>query len=339
MKLSHRAMQPGDIPECLDIVANHPVFGSRYGPAIEHLPEAWLRLLKCEAGNTMVTRDSGDPRARICIFGISAIVGDDFLRDLKTPPHFWVGPELTRRIMRGESPFLTGKQIREINSRDGLNLVCWEGCVHPEYEAYGEVQRYTINTFIHEHRGYLWKEVIGAQSWGPEHLDWILKTGGYLWDPLAGGYTSTLRTDPGEIVTRPHVVGITRDLELKRQSNWTGSWVGAIFDYHPPILGFSQNEKHLLSCALAGHTDEHLANMLGTSLPAVKKRWVSIYRRVEDILPELIGDSIPTDIPASGRGREKRRRLLGYLREHPEEMRPVLRASRKRRAQTNVGAP
>jgi hypothetical protein len=53
--------------------------------------------------------------------------------------------------------------------------------------------------------------------------------------------------------------------------------------------------------------------------------WVSIYQRVEDCLPELIGDPLRSDLPASGRGREKRRRLLAYLREHPEELRPVSR--------------
>jgi len=53
--------------------------------------------------------------------------------------------------------------------------------------------------------------------------------------------------------------------------------------------------------------------------------WVSIYRRVEDCLPELIPDALRSDTPASGRGREKRRRLLAYLRKRPEELRPVSR--------------
>src|SRR5438445_741945 len=44
-----RVMQPGDIPECVDLVANHAVVGPRYGPMLEHLPAAWLRLLQCEA--------------------------------------------------------------------------------------------------------------------------------------------------------------------------------------------------------------------------------------------------------------------------------------------------
>ena len=337
MKLSHRPMQPEDIPECLEIVANHPVIGQRYGSAIKDLPQAWLRLIQSEAGSTMVAHDGDDPRARICMFGITIIVQDDFLRDLKTPPHFWVGPELTRRIMRGESPALTNEQIRKANSQDGLNLVCWEGCVHPEYETYSEVHRHVMKAFIQDHRGYRWKELISTQSWRPEHLDWILKTGGHLWDPLTGSYKSTLRTDPGEIVGKPHILGVTRDLELKRQGDWKGSWVGALFDYHPPLLGFSRGEKRLLSCALADHTDVHLAEMLGTSLPAVKKMWISIYSRVEDTLPELIRDPTSVDIPASGRGREKRRRLLGYLREHPEEIHTVLRAPRESRTKTMRG--
>jgi|SRR5579862_7464513 len=315
MKLRHRDMQPGDIPECVDMVANHPVLGPRYGPAIKGLPEAWLRLLQCEAGHASVIHASEGSDAPVCFFGVSVFVRDDFLHEMKTPPHFWIGPELTRRMMEGESPLLTDKQLREANSRDGLNLICLEGCFRHGYEAHREVQRYMMSTFIELHRGYLWKEVVGPQSPSLDHLEFNLKTGGCLWDPLAGCYTTTVKGNLGEIVSRPHIVGITR------QDDRAGNWAGALFDYHPPLLGLNRSEQRLLSCALPGATDEHLAEMLETSLPAVKKMWVSIYRRVEDCFPELL----PSDIPANGRGREKRRRLLAYLREHPEELRPFSR--------------
>ena len=91
---------------------------------------------------------------------------------------------------------------------------------------------------------------------------------------------------------------------------------------------FNRSEQRLLSWALPGATDEELTEMLGMSLSTVKKMWVSIYRRMEDGLPELIANQLPSDIPPTGRGREKRRRLLAYLREHPEEFRPVSRTSR-----------
>jgi hypothetical protein len=338
MQLRLRPMQPRDIRECVDIVANHPLIGPRYGPTIEHLPEAWLRMLQCEAKQAVVVQDGECSDARICLSGVSAFVQDDFLREMKTPPHFWVGPELTRRIMRCESPVLTGKQLREANSCGGLNLVCWDVCIRPEYEPHGEVHRLLMSGFIQAHRGYLWKEVISTQSWSAVHLDFILKTGGLLWDPLAGGYTSTLRTDPSDIISKPHVLGITRELELKRQAGWNGSWVGALFDYQPPMLGLNRSEQRLLACALPGATDEELAATLGTSLAAVKKMWVSIYRRVEECLPELIPHSSQSEIPASGRGREKRRHLLAYLREHPGELRPVLRASSGSSDKMKVGA-
>lgn len=318
-------MQPEDIPECVDIVANHPVISTRYGSMIEHLPKALLRMLQSQAHRASVIHAAEGSRAPICLFGTSAIVRDDFLRDMKTPPHFWLGPELTARMERNESPLLTDRELREANSRGGLNLICWEAGFRPEYEAYGELQRYMMSTFIETHRGYLWKELISTQPDRADRLDFVLKTGGCLWDPLAGGYTSTLTNDLSEIVSRPHVVGITREIELKRHNDWAGSWVGALFDYHPPVLGFSPGEQRLLLSALPGGTDEQLAEILGASLPVVKKMWVSIYQRVEDCLPELIGDALPSDVPPSGRGREKRRRLLAYLREHPEELRPVSR--------------
>jgi hypothetical protein len=335
MKLNHRPMQPEDFRECVEFLANQPVLAARYGPAIGHLGEVWLGLLRCGAFNSAVVRAGEGSSDPICLFGVTAIVRDDFLLEMKTPPHFWMGPEITRRIMRGESPLLTDKQLREANSGGGLNLACWEAGFRPGYEAHGEVQRYFMSSFIQIHQGYLWKEVISSQPERADRLDFILKTGGCLWDSLAGRYTSTVTKDLSEMVSQPHVVGITRDLELKRQGDWSGSWVGALFDYHPPVLGFSRSEQRLLSSALPGGTDEHLAEMLGTSLPAVKKMWVSIYCRVEDHLPELIGDPLQSEVPPSGRGKEKRRRLLAYLREHPEELRPV---SRKLLAKTGMRA-
>jgi hypothetical protein len=91
-------------------------------------------------------------------------------------------------------------------------------------------------------RQAIFGEAISAQSWAPVHLNFVLMTGGHLWEPLAGGYTSTLMKDLSEIVSQPHIVGIRRDLELKRQADWLGSCVGALFDYHPPKLAFSRSE-------------------------------------------------------------------------------------------------
>lgn len=52
--------------------------------------------------------------------------------------------------------------------------------------------------------------------------------------------------------------------------------------------------------------------------------WLSIYDRVTKLTPELIAEA-PKAGSGSKRGKEKKRRLLAYLQEHPEELRPILR--------------
>jgi hypothetical protein len=323
MNLRHRPMQPQDIRECVELISNDPIIAARYGTLIEELPAAWLRVLQCEANFATVFFSEEGAHAPICFFGVPVALQDDFVREMKTSPLFWFGPELTRRTMRGESPILTSNQLREANSRGGLNLVIWESLIRPGYEADSELQRYMMEVFIQLHRGYLWKELISSQAETPERLLHILKTGGFLWDPIRETYAPIMDKNSGEAFRNPHILGNTRDLELKGRDKWAGSWVGALFDYHPPILGFNRREQRLLCSAIQGATDEHLADMLGTSLPAVKKTWVSIYLRMEDRLPGLIPEPVQLDSPAGVRGREKRRRLLAYLREHLEELRPV----------------
>ena len=51
----------------------------------------------------------------------SACLSEDFVRELKTSPGFWFGPELIRRIMRGNSPVLSDREVRVANSGNGLN--------------------------------------------------------------------------------------------------------------------------------------------------------------------------------------------------------------------------
>jgi len=103
-----------------------------------------------------------------------------------------------------------------------------------------------------------------------------------------------------------------------------GSWAFGLFVYEQPQCGFRRSEQRLLISALEGGTDQELADALEISLSAVKKMWRSIYDRVGACLPKLLPHS-KTDLEPSERGHEKRRRLLAYLRDHPQELRPVSR--------------
>jgi hypothetical protein len=84
------------------------------------------------------------------------------------------------------------------------------------------------------------------------------------------------------------------------------------------FIGYSDID----AAVLMGATDEQLPGTLGISVPAIKKTWASVYHRVAEHLSELVCDALQSG--CAPRGREKRRDLLAYLREHPEELRPVI---------------
>ena len=54
----------------------------------------------------------------------------------------------------------------------------------------------------------------------------------------------------------------------------------------------------------------------------MKKRWKEIYDRISLIDPAFFGDP-KWGVQGDTRGPEKRRRLLAYIQEHPEELGPV----------------
>jgi DNA-binding transcriptional ArsR family regulator len=321
VSLRYRQMGPEDVPRCVSVVAAHPVIGPRYGKAITDLSAAWLRLLDSEAKSTVVFEELQDARVRILGVGVSVFVNDDFMREVKTPPLFWIGPELARRIARGNSPLLTGRALRDANTRGGLNLLTWEGCIRPEDAKRAETYNRMILAFMEEHRGFLWKEIIGAQAHSAETVRSMLKSGGALFDPAKKSWVDSYERDLQEFIAKPHLIGLDRETALSRP----GSWVGGLFDYEPPRCGFSHGEQRLLSSALGGETDEQLARALGISRSAIKKTWRSIYDRVARCLPELVQGESRLDTSMLERGKEKKHRLLGYLREHTEELRPVSR--------------
>jgi len=315
-------MQPKDVRECAEIVAAHPVIGPRYGSALSKLRPAWSSLLGSEAAIMVVFEEIKGSRKVICGTAVAVFVHDEFLLELKKRP-FWIGPELARRIAGGKSPVLSNTQFREANSSCGLNHVTWEGIARRDFEGNSELRRKLPSALIAEHRGLFLNEAIANQMDSVERLRWTLEVGALLWNPATASYDHRIARDAREVVRHPHVVGISREAEPRRP----GTWVGALFEYTPPRCGFSFAEQQLLNAALAGATDEELSSKLAISISTVKKNWISIYKRVSWSLPDTFPNNSLADSGTVKRGKEKRRNLLAYLREHPEELRPH---SRKR---------
>jgi hypothetical protein len=329
VSLRWRPMKPKDVAGCADIIASHPVIGPRYGPVINHLGRAWLHLLDSHAMTTAVFEEVEKGRVSLAGVGVGVFVRDEFVRELKTQRQFWFGPELAKRVLNGNSPVLSDEEVREANSGEGLNELVWETLPQQSFAQRTEIYHLMGAAYIEIHRGFRLKEMITSQAESAQRLQWALDAGGLYWDPKAACYVKSLKKGVEEFAREPHIVGITRELEFARP----GSWVGSLFDYHPPRFWFSASEQRLLIRSISDRTETNavLAKELGVSLPTVKKMWLSIYDRVAEHAPELMaGDAISG---ADGkRGKEKRRRLLAYLQNHSEELRPVLRRSSGQKA-------
>ena len=112
------------------------------------------------------------------------------------------------------------------------------------------------------------------------------------------------------------LMGLTREEAHSRE----GYVMSHYFIHERPRFAFTAREQQLLclSLRLQDPSDKRLAEALEVSVPAVKNWWQLIYERVAAVDADLL----PLPDADRARGPEKRRRLMQYVRDHPEELRP-----------------
>ena len=316
-------MRPQDVPDCVEMIAAHPIVGPRYGSAISHLRPAWLRLLSSDGfcSTAIIEEVVEGARSRILGVGVSVVLSDDFLRELKTPPFFWMGPELAKRVARGDdSALLTQGQIREANSSGGLNLAVWQGFVRAEDSNRAEFWSELMEVFLDNHRGFLFKEIV-IQGESPVHLEALRHTGGLLLG--SDGCYGVFRGSTCSNLLGSLISSVSR-VSWRSSNSARGS---ALFFAISRLASVSPaaNSDYSSRRSWVEQT-RNSAALLNTSLSAVKKTWRSVYDRVAARLPELIPSNSQPDGDVSKRGRDKKQHLIAYLREHPEELRPVSRS-------------
>src|SRR4051812_8578856 len=110
MTIRCRAMRPKDVAGATAVLACHPVIGARYQNSIDQVHSAWLKLLGSEAFSGSVFEEFEGDTPRLIAAAASVFVSHKFLQELKAPPFFWIGPEIARRVARGESPLLSDRE-------------------------------------------------------------------------------------------------------------------------------------------------------------------------------------------------------------------------------------
>jgi hypothetical protein len=176
-----------------------------------------------------------------------------------------------------------------------------------------------ITVFFDLYRGYHIKEFCQqAETW--HHL-LVARAGGcYVMHPSDGRYVDFFDTTESGFDGAPLMFGMNKDMSQPAAGSWIAT---ALFRYEAPRFYFTRGQQRLLTVALAGATDEELADKLGISNFAVKKVWREIYDRSSSFFPECNSAHFGREGTAEHRGKQKRHLLLAYLRDHPEEMRPI----------------
>lgn len=251
----------------------------------------------------------------LCAVGLSGFIRPDLMDHYVSQPRGFVYLDILESAAARQTPLLTLPQIATANSGAGLDMVVhymqrgWN-LADEKWHAVGVLGH---RTYVFHHRGYNLRRVM-QEDWTANRE--IYKSAGY--EELA-----TVAVDAASLPKGATFLSPTRSVFFAQRTDVAarapGSTISHVFDYRPPNFFFSVPEQKLLTFALTGSTDQELASDLNLPLSSVKNTWRSIYQKVEHILPFVLGVDGGDD---GKRGPEKRRRVLSYVEEHPQELRP-----------------
>jgi len=236
--------------------------------------------------------------------GMGVFVAGTFADGEIADPRPGVNARIIASVASGKPVVLNRAEIAAGNAGAGLDFVnlygTWrEGALNPGQLA--EVHALLGTSFVEHFAGYRFNRVL-KEAAGAAGIAFARATGTYR---LVAEFPET--ESALAVVTR----------ESAQAAPY--SVAAALYRYQAPVLRLSPAEQKLLSAALSGKTDAELSVELGLSVEAAKKRWLSIFARADQYLPEILSQP---DVESEGRGPQKRHRVLAYIRRHPEELRP-----------------
>jgi hypothetical protein len=313
-----RAVAPSDAgPAAAWIIDTFPV-----PPALAAaLPALLARLIAADVlRGELVEHVDGAARRPpvVAAFGLTGFLADRRATAYLAAPYPHLELDLLDEARRGggNGPFLDHDAVAQANAGDGLAAfpLLW---LQRENDPHAAETRVLLaagqKSFMHMHRGYRLARILKETT--------ADRAGAFL----AGGFRERGRLAPGTALrfagrrlAQEHVVFEASRSDM--ENALPGAMVSHLFAYQPPRCGFTRSEKQVLERAVDHLTDGEIAAALGITPSAVALRWRSIYVRMAERVP-LALDAEPGR-RAAARGREKRRRVIAFVDDHPEEMRP-----------------
>lgn len=282
------------------------------------LPRKWATIFdSLWRGAFMVVEgddDDGSAEPAIVAFAMSVFVHAAFVKSARERARPYLAMRFYDEHLTAQ---LSEREVRRANSEGELHLLGLHFCHrHRALDAPETVRVFPILTqaFHFSHAGYRFRSMTIEVS-GKDGADFMTR-GGYR---LLSDYPDSADS---RLPHAPHLMGLDR-VDTGPGANLLDL---QILHADAPRFHFAPAEQRLLIFALLGASDRELARDLEVSLETVRSTWRTIYTRVGRVLPRLLHGTEAEGRDAAVRavrGEEKRRRILDYVRQHMEEVRPV----------------
>ncbi|WP_133700917.1 hypothetical protein [Roseateles toxinivorans] len=310
-RLRHRPPGRDDVAELMSLL---PAWLGLDPATRQALPALWERLVDEPALIAGLTEDLSRPAGeRAQALGVGMVLPQALVRELRldAEPEPGIARRLYTGLLAGRWQPLGDKDIGRANARGELHLLTLHFDMRVRDLDDPMARSLMImgaETFRAGFSGYrsqamYFENTVASAGW--------MQMNGFLRRPYQPGGQQAPGGEPLAFyrLTRAEALGAA-----------PGSTVRDIFDHHAPLFGFSATQRQLLWLSLFDAPDELLMQRLDVSVHGLKKLWRGLYERIEDAAPEFFGDAAGDN--EGRRGPEKRRQVLAYVRQRPEELRP-----------------
>ncbi len=305
-----RPIRKADLSLCLEMqpaCLGDEIVGPRQALGV------WKKLLgDASFQGTVIEAEAPIRGHKIVACGLGVFVTRAFADQEIAEPRPGLNARIIAGIAAGERVLLSRAEIGAGNAGDGLDFVnlygTWrDGVMNADQLA--EVHALLGTSFVEHFAGYRFNRVL-KEAIGDSRIALARATGTYrLLAEFQEGASALAVVTRESALTAPYSAAAT------------------IYRYRAPVLRLRPAEQELLAAALSGKTDAELSAELGLSVEATKKRWLSIFDRVDQFKPEILSQS---GTESDGRGPQKRHRVIAYIRTHAEELRPFAWDVKKR---------
>lgn len=300
------------MPECLELLPAWLALDERLRAS---LPDLWRRILDEPAVTTTVMEDIALPAGqRIQGWGYGFVVPEPWAEreQLDSHPEAYAMRRLLAGIVDGSFQLLSDAEIGVVNAQRRFRF----------FNFYTQRRRALDDPYVQSVFNVANEAFRTAASGYNTHTMYFETSAPEAPAIEAAGFTRCAYSNESALegapsATRPAFLRVTR---AQVRTSLPGTSVRHVFEHHPPHFRFSASQRRLLWLALFDDSDASLTERLNVSVHGLKKLWRGIYDRIEDRMPEFFGEASGAD--DGRRGPEKRRQVLAYVRQRPEELRP-----------------